>query len=322
MSASKNMTAPSKTPAKKSKIKEVLRDMRISYQLYILVALPLIWLIIWRYIPMYGAQIAFRRFRAVDGIWGSQWVGFDQFIRFFNHHMFWTVIRNTLHISIYQLIAGFPFPVILALMLNNCLRARYKKTAQMVTYMPFFISVVVMVGIVIQFLSPHVGVVNHVIRAMGGTARDFMAEPSLFASIFVWSIIWQNTGFNTVVYLAALAGVDNPLHESAMIDGASRFKRMLYIDLRAIMPTMAVLLILNAGQLMNVGFERAFLMQNNLNRQASEVISIFVFRIGLGSPAADFSLASAIGLFNSVINMILILLVNHAAKKFGSRGLW
>jgi len=307
---------------KKSKVKQILRDMRLSYQLYILAAIPLAWLIIWRYIPMYGAQIAFRRFRAIDGIWGSQWVGFDQFIRFFEHHMFWTVIQNTLTISIYQLLAGFPFPIILALMLNNCLRVRYKKTAQMITYMPFFISVVVMVGIIIQFLSPHVGVINHIIVGLGGTARDFMAEPALFSSIFVWSIIWQNTGFGTVVYLAALAGVDNTLHESAMMDGASRFRRMLSIDLRAILPTMAVLLILNAGQLMNVGFERAFLMQNNLNRQASEVISIFVFRIGLGSPMADFSLASAIGLFNSVINMILILIVNYAAKKLGSSGLW
>jgi len=319
-------TADTNVSVKKSirarKWRETKRDIRLSYQLYILSALPFAWLILFKYVPMYGVQIAFRKFRAITGILGSPWVGFDQFIKFFNNYMFQDVITNTLSISLYSLFVSFPFPIILALALNNCIRTRFKKTVQLVTYIPHFISTVVLVGMILQFFSPHVGFVNQAIRALGFPAKDFIADPKLFSSMYVWSGIWQSTGWGTIIYLAALSGVDYSLHESAMIDGASRFQRMLYIDLPGIIPTMTILLIMNAGNIMNVGFEKVFLMQNNLNREASEVISIYVYRMGLASASADFSYAAAIGLFNSVINMILITLVNWVANKASSTSLW
>jgi putative aldouronate transport system permease protein len=300
----------------------VLRDMKINYQLYILILIPFIWLLIFRYIPMFGVQIAFRKFQAVKGILGSDWVGLFYFKKFFNDYMFSTVIKNTIVISFYQLVAGFPFPIILALAFNNTLRLRFKKVVQMVTYMPHFISTVVMVGIIIQFLSPKVGIINHLIKFAGGNPTDFLAEASNFSSIYVWSGVWQSCGWGAIIYLAALAGIDAELHEAAVIDGANRFQRMLHIDLPGILPTITILLIMNAGNIMNVGFEKAFLLQNSLNLDASEIISTFTYKMGLASAGADFSYAAAIGLFNSVINLILIMIVNVIAKKTMETSLW
>ncbi|MDR2932532.1 MAG: ABC transporter permease subunit, partial [Oscillospiraceae bacterium] len=253
------MKAPSTTlsapVAKSGKWSRVKRDMKMSYQLYLIILLPLIWLLIFKYVPMYGVQIAFRNFKATKGIMGSDWVGLTNFIKFFGDYMFTNVIKNTLSISLYSLIAGFPFPIILALALNNCIRPRFKKTVQIVTYMPHFISTVVLVGMILQFLSPHVGIVNFAIKALGFAPIDFMANPDMFSSIYVWSGVWQNCGWGTIIYLAALAGVDYGLHEAAMIDGASRFQRMIHIDLPGIIPTATILLIMNAGSIMNVGFE-------------------------------------------------------------------
>lgn len=299
-----------------------IRDMKVNYQLYIIILIPLIWLFIFRYIPMYGVQIAFRKFQASKGILGSQWVGFLNFKKFFNSYMFSQVIKNTVVISFYQLLAGFPFPIILALALNNTLRLRFKKFVQMVTYMPHFISMVVMVGMVIQFLSPKVGIINFLIQSLGGTPKDFLAEPSYFSSIYVWSGVWQSCGWGTIIYLAALAGIDAELHEAAAIDGANRFQRMLHVDLPGILPTITILLIMNAGNIMNVGFEKAFLLQNNLNLDTSEIISTYTYKMGLASAGADFSYAAAIGLFNSVINLLLIMIVNMISKKTMETSLW
>jgi ABC-type polysaccharide transport system permease subunit len=302
--------------------RSVKRRIKMNWQLYLIVLLPLAWLILFMYVPMYGVQIAFRDFRATRGITGSEWVGLEQFIKFFGSYNFEKVVTNTLAISIYDLIVGFPFPIILALLLNNCLWPRFKKTAQIVTYMPFFISTVVMVGIIIQFTSPKVGLVNFALNALGRESIDFMAQPGLFRHIYVWTNIWQGTGWFSIIYLSALAGVDPGLHEAAMIDGASRFKRMIHVDIPGIFPTITIMLIMRVGQIMNVGFEKAWLMQNSLNLDTSELISTYVYKIGLASAAADFSYAAAIGLFNSVINLVLISIVNYVSNKLSETSLW
>lgn len=304
------------------KWKSLRRRINLNWELYVIIAIPLIWLLIFCYYPMYGVQIAFRRFAALKGITGSPWVGFDNFVRFFKSYNFTRVIKNTLSISVYDLVMGFPFPIILAILLNNCLKHRFKKFVQIVTYMPYFISTVVMVGIIIQFLSPKVGIVNHAIRALGGTEIDFMAKPEYFRNIYVWSSIWQGTGWTAIIYLSALSSVDPGLHEAALVDGANRFQRMWYIDIPCLLPTIAIMLTLRAGSIMSVGFEKAFLMQNDLNIRASEIISTYVYKTGLAAAAPDYSYSAAIGLFNSIINLVLISIVNYINARINEISLW
>lgn len=296
--------------------------IRRNWQLYLIMAVPFIWLIVFRYIPMVGVQIAFRNYRAVDGIFGSQWVGFEYFKKFFESYMFSDVMKNTIILSVYTLVAGFPLPIIFALALNNTRRKKLKKTTQMIAYMPHFISLVVMVGMIIQFLNKRMGIINMGISAIGGTPQDFMANPSAFPHIYVWSDVWQNLGWNSIIYIAALSGIDMDLHESAQIDGANRFQRMIHIDIPGIIPTVIMLLIMNTGYMMSIGFEKAFLMQNDLNRNASEILSTYVYKMGLASAFPDFSYGAAIGVFNSVINLVIILSVNKIAKKFAGISLW
>jgi len=298
------------------------RRLKSNWELYLIIAVPFIWLLVFHYYPMYGVQIAFKKFVAVRGIANSPWVGFDYFTKFFNSFNFKTVITNTLALSLYDLILGFPFPIILALLLNNCLKPTYKKFTQIITYMPYFISTVVLVGVIIQFTSPKVGLINYAIKGLGFNEIDFMGVPSYFRHIYVWTNIWQGTGWSAIIYLSALAAIDPGLHEAALVDGANRFKRMLHIDIPGILPTIAILLTLRAGQIMNVGFEKAFLMQNSLNLSASEIISTFVYKTGLASAAPDFSYAAAIGLFNSMINLILITAVNYVNSKINEVSLW
>ena len=300
----------------------VKKRIKKSLQLYLIFLLPLIWFLIFRYVPMYGLQIAFKDYKAADGIWGSKWVGLANFNKFFNSYVFTRVVTNTLGITIYNLVAGFPIPIILAIALNVTYRNKFKKVTQYVTYMPYFISTVVMVGIVMQFLNPRIGIVNKFITALGGKAIDFMGVPEFFKSIYVWSGIWQHTGWNSIIFLAALSSISQELHEAAMIDGASRFKRVIHIDLPGIMPTAIILLIMNCGQLMNVGFEKVFLMQNPLNLRSSQVIATYEYSVGLKSAAANFSYATAIGFFNSAINLLLIIIVNKIAKTTTETSLW
>lgn len=306
----------------KSKKRPWPEELKINWQLYVLVLLPMVYIIVFRYIPMYGVQIAFRKFIAVKGIMGSPWVGLKYFKKFFASYQFERVLVNTLAVSFYQLLAGFPFPIILALALNNAGSERYKKTVQMVTYMPHFISTVVLVGMIIQFLSPRVGVVNKMIVLAGGASRDFMGIPEYFRHIYVWSGVWQNAGWSTIIYIASLSSIDPSLHEAAIVDGAGKFRRTLHIDLPGILPTAVILLIMNMGRIMNIGFEKVFLMQNPLNLRTSEIISTYVYKVGLASARSDFSYSSAIGLFNSIINFILIVSVNQLAKKTGETSLW
>lgn len=269
---------------------------------------------------MYGVQIAFRDYIPSRGILESQWVGFKHFKRFFSMYYFKTLIKNTLGISLYELIVGFPLPVILALLFNELRNGPFKKFAQTVTYAPHFISTVVIVGMIIAFLSPSTGIINHLLAGLGMQRIAFLEDPRWFKTLYVFSGVWQNTGWNTVIYMAALAGINPELHESAAIDGASRLQRMLYINLPALVPTMIILLILNFGGIMSMGYEKILLMQNSLNMPASNVISTFTYQQGLID--ANYSYAAAVGLFNSVINAALLLTVNHMARKISEISLW
>nr|WP_239635392.1 ABC transporter permease subunit [Paenibacillus sp. H1-7] len=271
---------------------------------------------------MYGAQIAFKNFIVTKGVLGSEWVGFKHFIRFFNSYEFWRLMSNTIVLSVYSLIAGFPFPIILALSLNYVRHKFFKQSVQMITYAPHFISVVVMVGIILEMLDPRNGIVNTILRFIGLDTINFMGVPEYFKSIYVWSGIWQSVGFGCIIYLAALSGIDPSLHEAAVVDGATKVQRMWHIDIPGIMPIAIIMLIMNTGHMLDVGFEKVLLMQNPLNLRTSEVIDTYVYKVGLASQALNYSYSSAIGLFKSVINLILLIIVNKIAQKTKQASLW
>ena len=302
------------------RLRKAGKRMSRHWQLYLLIAPVLLYFLIFHYWPMYGLQIAFKDFIGTKGIRDSPWVGLKHFERFFDSYFFWRLIGNTLGISLYELIAGFPLPIMIALMINEVRQQRMRKFVQIVTYAPHFLSTVVVVGVVIMFLSPTTGIVNTVIRAFGGESIYFMTKPEWFKSIYVWSGVWQQMGWNSIIYIAALAGIDPQLHEAARVDGASRLRRIWHINLPGIRSTIVILLILNTGSLMGVGFEKIFLMQNSLNKESSDVIATYVYSSGiLGS---QYSFAAAVGLFNSVVNFILLLLVNRTSKYLNQASLW
>ncbi|CAM4341441.1 putative aldouronate transport system permease protein [Paenibacillus endophyticus] len=291
-----------------------------NWQLYLFIAPAFFYFLIFSYGPMYGIQIAFKNFIPTKGIMGSPGVGFDHFIRFFNSYYFWDLLWNTLSISLYELAVGFPIPIILALAFNELKGGYFKKLAQTVTYAPHFISVVVMAGMIITFLSPSTGMVTNVIEWLGFDSPDFLTDPKWFKTMYVLSGVWQSAGWGTIIYLAALSGVDPGLHEAAIIDGASRFQRVIHINIPTIVPTMTILLILNMGSLLGVGFEKILLLQNSLNMEASDVISTFVYRSGLVD--AQYSFSTAIGLFNSVINAIILVVANQIVRRTNENSLW
>lgn len=293
---------------------------RRSWELYVLVSLPVMYLLIFKYIPMFGVMIAFKDYNVVKGILGSPWVGFKHFENLLQSPNFPLLLKNTIGISLYSLIAGFPVPILLALALNEVRTGLFKRTVQMVTYAPHFISTVVMVSMIILMLSPHVGVVDRVFTFLGWSNTNFMGEPGLFKSIYVWSGVWQEMGYASIIYMAALASVDPSLYEAARMDGASRFRKIVHIDLPALVPITVILLILSLGSVMGVGFEKVYLMQNPLNLSTSEVISTYVYKVGL--LGANFSFSSAVDLFNSVINLVLLLAVNFIARKVSDNSLW
>ena len=307
-----------------SKFHRFLIRFRKNWQLHLLLLLPIVYILIFYYAPMYGLQIAFRDFRPRAGIWGSQWVGLKHFSTFIHAHNFWTIVSNTLYLSLYAVLVGFPIPIILALLLHVSEHNVFKKIVQNVAYMPHFISVVVLVGIINQILNPVVGVIGTFYHMFGGigVAPDIRANASVFRHLYVWSGIWQSMGWSTIIYVAALAGVSSELHEAAELDGASRWKRVLNVDLPAIMPTVSIMLILRFGHVMSIGYEKVLLMQNDLNLSTSEVISTYVYKTGLGK--MQMSYGSAIDLFNSVINLILLNTVNFITRKLtsGEQGLF
>lgn len=291
------------------------------WQLYLIAAIPLIWLFVFKYLPMAGLQIAFRNYSPVGGIFHSKFVGLKHFRRFFSTPDFWKIMWNTLSISAYQLLASFPIPIMLALVMNSCRKKRLVKVVQTVTYLPHFISVVVLVGMLTQFVNPIVGINANLCKLLGVTPVDWMAKPEAFRHLYVWSGIWQNAGWGTIIYLATLAGVDPSLHEAAQVDGANRLQRVLHIDLPCILPTAIIMLIMDAGKVMSIGFEKAFLMQNPLNMETAEIIATYVYKRGL-TAGGDYSYSTAIGLFNSIINIMLIVAVNRIAKKYSETSLW
>lgn len=297
-----------------------LLKMKKHWQLYLLITPVIIYFIIFCYWPMYGIQLGFKNFIAVRGIWDSPWVGFVHFNRFFKSYHFWNLIKNTVGISLYSLAVGFPIPILLALMMNELRSKTYKKILQTVTYAPHFLSTVVLVGMLVTFLSPDKGIVNMIMKVLGGKAVPFMTEGAWFKTIYVLSGVWQNAGWNSIIYMASLSGIATELYEAAIVDGANKLQRIRHITIPGILPTATVLLILNVGQMMNVGFEKIYLMQNPLNKQASDVISTYVYTVGL--VGAEYSFSTAVGLFNSVINFVLLVLVNRIAKKLSDTSLW
>ncbi|MCD9023718.1 ABC transporter permease [Cohnella silvisoli] len=296
------------------------KKIRRHWQLYILISAPLLYFILFKYVPMLGVQIAFKDLNAMDGIWGSPWAGFKHFQTFFEHPNFWNLIRNTLVISLYSLIVGFPAPIILAIALNELKNGVFKRAVQLITYAPYFISTVVMASMIILFLSPRIGLIDHIRTAFGFESINFIAKPSMFSSIFVLSDVWQFMGYGAIIYIAALAGVNTQLYEAAKIDGASRLQKIIHIDLPSILPIMVLLLVLNMGQLLNVGFEKVYLLQNPLNVGTSEIISTYVYKIGLVQ--ANYSFSAAVGLFNSFINLLLVLVANFTARRVTGSGLF
>ena len=275
---------------------------------------------IFSYIPMYGVQIAFRKFNARAGIWGSEWVGMRYFIRFFESPYFGQTISNTLILSLYSLIVSFPIPIVLALMLNSFRHAKYRKVIQTVTYAPNFISTIVMCGMLILFLSPSVGIINNVIKMFGGEAVNFMAKKEYWRHLYVWSGVWQGMGWSSVIYFAALSGISPELHEAAKCDGATKFQLIRYIDLPSILPTATILLIMNCGSILSIGFEKAYALQNDLNLSVSEIISTYVYKVGLIDNNMSYS--SAIGLFNTLVNMVMLIIVNTVSDKLSGNSLF
>ena len=295
------------------------RNIFRHYQLYLIIALPLLYLILFQYIPLIGSQIAFRKYTFKGGIWGSEWVGMQNFARFFQSPDFVKLLGNTLGLSIYNIIVSIFPPVILAVALSYAKWKWFGKTVQMITYMPYFISTVLVVGILGQMLSLN-GPVNHMIMAIGGNKVHFMGDPGLFQSLYVFSGVWQTTGYSAVIYLAAISAVDPELHEAAIVDGASIWKRILHIDLPGILPTAVILLIMACGRVLSVGYEKVLLLQNDMNMSTSDIISTYVYRIGL--QGMQYSYSTAIGLFQSLVSLILLLLVNAIARRAGETSLF
>lgn len=300
--------------------RKAFRLAKENKALYMMILPAFIYIVIFHYWPMYGVQIAFRDFNFVDGITGSKWVGMKWFNYFFRSNQFETIVVNTLALNIYDLIAGFPIPIILALIMNNVPSRRFRRVAQTISYMPHFISVVVLVGMMSCMFSINTGWVNGIIRSMGGTPVHLMGEPDYYRHVYVWSGIWQGMGWGSIIYLAALTSIDPGLHEAAMIDGAGKLRRIWHIDLPGIMPTVAIMLIMRFGSMMSSGFDKAYIMQNSMNISVSEVVSTYVYEMGMKK--YRYSYSSAIGLFNNIINFVLLTLVNKVSGKLSGNSLW
>lgn len=305
-------------------MRKTLREIRRDWQLYAFLLLPVVYITVFCYVPMLGLQISFRNFSARKGMWGSEWVGLMQFSSFFNNYYFWRVLRNTLLLSAFSIVCAFPFPILMALVMNSLRSRSFRNVCQTITTLPHFISVVVLVGMLFQFFNARNGIYGNLIMKLTGSyPSDPFALPENFRPFFVFSGIWQNFGWNSIIYLASLAGVDLALHEAATIDGASRFQRVIHIDIPSILPTIVILLIMRTGQVMNIGFEKVYLMQNDLNLSSSEIISTYVYKMGLAaSGKTDFSFSTAVGFFNSVVNMILITCVNKISDKLSGNSMW
>ena len=301
---------------KKSKWKMIKRDWR----LYVILAIPMALLTIFSYLPMVGILMAFQEFDFRKGYLLSPWIGLKYFKMFIASPLFWQLLLNTIYISVYSFVAGFFVPIILAIVVNEIRNSFFRKTVQLVTYAPYFISTVVMVGIILQLLSPRTGLVNQLIVALDGNDINFMGDSSLFRHIYVWSGVWQGAGYGSIIYIAALAGIDPELYQAATIDGATKFQRLRHIDIPGISPTIVILLILSIGGILGVGFEKIYLMQNLMNLRISEVISTYVYKVGIQQ--SQYSFSASVGFFNSVASFILLLIANFIARRVSEVSLW
>ena len=296
------------------------RKIKSNIPLYVLLFPSIILLIMFAYIPMLGLVIAFKDYSPANGILNSPWVGFKYFTQFFNSVQFGTTMMNTLKISIYSILVGFPLPILLALLCNQLRAGKFKKAFQVTTYLPHFISTMVMCGIIILFLSPNSGLIANIFRTLGWTMPNLLSKPDSFAGVYVWSDVWQHIGWDSIIYLAALSAIDPTYYEAATMDGASRMQKILNIDLPLLLPTAMILLILRAGSLLSIGFEKVLLLQNPLNLAGSEVISTYVYKVGMQN--FQYSYSTAIGLFNTVVNLIILLSVNWFSKRYTKTGLF
>ncbi|NCB93175.1 MAG: sugar ABC transporter permease [Clostridia bacterium] len=291
-----------------------------NWQFWLIISVPLIYAIVFAYIPMGGILMAFKDYSIKRGILGSDWVGLKYFRQFLTSTSSITVIKNTFVLGIYSLVVNFPFPIILAVMLNEIRSVKFKKTMQLVTYAPYFISIVVMVGMMMQMMDLRTGIFNVILQHLGVDPVNFFGDVKLFRHLYVWSGLWQTMGYSSIIYIAALAGVSQELKEAAMMDGASRLKRIWHVDLPGILPTIVIMLIFSCGNIVNIGFDKVFLMQNSLNADVSEVISTFVYKVGVVN--SDFGFSTAAGLFQSVVSFILLIFVNKVSKKVTETSLW
>lgn len=306
--------------SRRERLKLELADILRYWQIYLFLLPALAYVIIFHYAPMYGVQIAFKNYNPFKGIAASEWAGMKYFMQFFESYYFKTLIVNTVRISLMSIVLSFPFPILFALLLNELKSLRFKRFVQTVTYAPHFISTVVMCGMLTLFLSPSSGLLNQLIARLGGEKRAYLESSALFPWIYVISGIWQNLGWNSILYVSTLSGVDPTLYEAARIDGASRLQKMVHVDFPALVPIIVILTIMNFGQIMSVGFEKALLLQNNLNVETSELISTYVYKRGLQE--AQFSFSTAVGLFNSVVNFALLMIVNGISRKVSTTSLF
>ena len=305
---------------KPSRLVRVVDHLKREWQIYVLLAPTIIWLILFLYKPMYGLQIAFKDYSLFRGIEGSPWVGFEHFYTLFQNDQFLRAIRNTVIISFYSLLFGFPVPIILALMFNEILNQRFKKTAQTIVYLPHFISSVIIAGIVITTFSPSAGIVNTFLEAIGGESIYFLTRPEWFRPIFVGTTIWQEAGFQSIVYLAAIAGVSPTLYESAVVDGASRLQMMWKITLPSILPTILIMLIIRIGNILEVSFEMIILLYQPATYETADVVNTFIYRQGI--QGGQYDLAAAAGLFNAVVAFVLVITANTISKRYSRTSLW
>ncbi len=297
-----------------------VRKIARHWQYYVLIFFPLAHMFIFYYLPMAGLQVAFKSFNASKGIWGSDWVAVKHFARFLTSYNFTRIFTNTVILSLYNILASFPVPIVFALMLNEIGNRKYKRAAQLISYAPHFISTIVIVAMLNQMLSLRFGIINSILAALGFDRINFLAEAGMFRTLYVLSGIWQHTGYSSIIYIAALSAVDPTYYEAAKMDGATRLQKIWHVDIPSIMPTAVILLILEMGRVMNLGVDKVLAMQNAANLSVSEVISTHVYTMGIIN--ADFSYATAVGLFNSVINLGLVIGVNLFARRFSETSLW
>ena len=324
------MAAASKKKKKKEKIEkrpfskeEVIRYLKRYWQLYLLLLLPMVYFLIFKYVPMVYIQIAFKKYSLVQNVWKMPWAdnhGFQYFIQAFHDRDFWFALRNTVVLNLLDLIIGFPIPIFFAIMLNELRLPRFKKVVQTIAYMPHFLSWVIVASIALQLFTPSTGLVNVLIQKMGGQSIPFLNDPKHWVFTYILVGIWQSFGWNSIIYLAAIAGINNELYEAAEVDGAGRWAKLWHITLPGIRSTIVVLLIMNLGNIIGSSFDRPFAFQNNTVMSWANVLSTYVYTNGI--KGLKFSLTTAIGLFQSVVGVIFLLISNRVARKFGERGIW